>query len=53
MPRLIGFIVSAGKATLHELQSVYSLRDAYELAEVILVDGVNQRRLTERARRRG
>jgi hypothetical protein len=43
LPPLIGMIVSDGKATLHELQSVYGVRDAYNLAEVISVDAHNRR----------
>lgn len=36
-------IVSDGKATLNELQSVYGVRDAFNLAEVISVDVHNRR----------
>ena len=35
MPPLIGSLVTGGMATLHELQTVYSLRDAYELNEIL------------------
>lgn len=35
-------IVSADKASLRELQSVYGLEDAYDLAEIILVDRHNR-----------
>lgn len=45
MPAIIGTIVSSGKATLHELQTVYGVRDAYDLLEVINVDLVNERRI--------
>jgi hypothetical protein len=45
LPPLIGMIVSDGKATLHELQSVYGVRDAYNLAEVISVDAHNRREI--------
>ena len=51
VPRLIAIIVSAGKATLKELQTDYSLEDAYNLCEIIAVDSVNQRRMMEKARR--
>jgi len=34
--------VSARIATLHELQTVYSLEDAYNMVEVVLVDAYNQ-----------
>lgn len=43
MPAVIGVIVSSGRATLHELDSVYSLEDGYLLLDVILVDAHNQR----------
>jgi hypothetical protein len=35
-------IVSADKATLRELQTDYGLEDAYDLAEIILVDSHNR-----------
>ena len=44
MPRVIAVIVSAGKATLHELQTLYSLRDAYDLVDIVVVDGANRRK---------
>jgi hypothetical protein len=37
-------IVSSGKATLHELQTVYSLEDAYKLLEMAMVDLHNRPR---------
>jgi uncharacterized small protein (DUF1192 family) len=40
---LIGAIVSSRIATLHELETVYSLEDAYELIEVLSVDAINRR----------
>ena len=42
-------IVSDGKATLHELQSVYGVRDAYSLSEVIAVDAHNRREIDKQA----
>lgn len=47
MTMLIGTIVSSGRATLHELDTVYSIEDAYDLLEVIVVDSHNQRVLRE------
>lgn len=38
---MVGMIVSSGRATLHELQSVYGVEDLYNLAEVIVVDNHN------------
>lgn len=40
---MCGMIVSNGIASLHELQSVYGVRDLFDLAEVICVDGHNRR----------
>jgi hypothetical protein len=38
-------IVSDGKATLHELQSVYGVGDAFNLCEVIACDAHNRREI--------
>jgi len=43
VPRVIGTLVSARVATLHELQSVYSIEDAYNMLEVVTVDNHNER----------
>jgi hypothetical protein len=43
-------IVSSGLATLYELQSVYGVKDAFDLAEVIGVDAYNRRKATEPAK---
>lgn len=43
VPRVIGTIVSSGKASLIELQTVYGVEDAYTLLEVISVDVHNER----------
>jgi len=43
LPPLCGSIVSSGLATLHELQTVYGVKDAFDLAEVIRVDSHNRR----------
>jgi hypothetical protein len=42
---LFGAVISAGKATLHELQTVYGTEDLYNLVEIIMVDTYNRRRL--------
>jgi hypothetical protein len=44
---MVGVVISAGKATLYELQSVYGVRDLFNLAEVISVDGYNRRVLAQ------
>ena len=36
-------MISSGKATLAELQSVYGLEDMYDLIEVLMVDAHNRR----------
>ena len=43
LPGCVGIPVSRNLATLHEMQTVYGLSDAYELMEIIAVDGHNQR----------
>lgn len=48
IPRLIAVIVSNGKATLHELDTVYGWEDAYDLLEIIAVDVYNRNLLTPR-----
>jgi hypothetical protein len=35
-------VVSARLATLHELQTVYGVKDLYDLLEIIAVDNYNQ-----------
>jgi hypothetical protein len=37
IPPLIGNLISGGMATLAELQSVYSLEDAFMMQEVLLL----------------
>jgi hypothetical protein len=42
MTPLIGTLVSSRICTLHELQTVYSLEDAYLMHDVIIVDAANE-----------
>lgn len=35
-------MISAGKATLHELQTVYGTKDLYDLLEIVIVDAHNE-----------
>lgn len=42
MPRVVGALVSARLATLNELQTVYGVKDAYDLLEVLSVDAHNE-----------
>ncbi|WP_244315093.1 transcription elongation factor GreA [Paraburkholderia unamae] len=48
MPRSIGLVVSKKYATPHELQTVYGAEDLYDLLEIIVVDGHNDRIMSER-----
>nr|WP_149572874.1 transglycosylase [Serratia liquefaciens] len=41
LPKTIGAVVSSGKASLHELDTVYGLEDLWRLLEVITVDNYN------------
>jgi hypothetical protein len=41
-------IVSHKLATLHELQTAYGAQDLYDLLEIIVVDGHNERVMSER-----
>ncbi len=34
--------MSRGLATLHELQTIYGLRDLYNLVEIVVVDSHNE-----------
>jgi hypothetical protein len=34
-------VIASGKATLHELQTVYGLQDLYTMLEVIVIDAYN------------
>lgn len=47
VPRVIGVLISARMTTLHELDSVYSLNDAYDLWEILRVDNYNQQLLNK------
>jgi hypothetical protein len=47
VPRLIGTLVSAKIATLAELQTVYGIKDAHDLLEILTVDRHNERVLNE------
>lgn len=43
LPRTIAVLISAGKATLHELETVYGMEDVYDMLEIIMVDAHNHR----------
>lgn len=40
---MIAAVISTGKATLHELDTVLSVEDCYMLMDIAVVDGYNQR----------
>lgn len=42
MPSMLAALISAKLATLHELQTVYGLEDAYNLLEILIVDRHNE-----------
>lgn len=48
MPRTIGAVISSGKATLHELDTVYGVEDLYVMIEITTIDAHNQRVLNKR-----
>jgi len=49
---MIGVIVSRRLATLHELQTVYSIDDAVDLYEIAAVNNYNEWRASEEAKRK-
>lgn len=52
VPGMIGVIITRRLATLHELQTVYSLDDAADLYEIAAVNNYNEWRAAEEAKRR-
>jgi hypothetical protein len=52
LSELTGGIVARRLATLHELQTVYSLEDALNMSEVITVRNYNEWAATEAVKRR-
>ena len=50
LPRQIGAVISAGKASLNECQTIYSVEDVYLMLEVIAIDAHNRRVAEEHAR---
>ena len=42
MPQILGTVISHGKATLHELDTVYGLEDVYLMLDIIKVDAQNR-----------
>jgi len=42
MPQIIAMVISNGKATLHELDTIYSVEDVYLMIDIIKVDAQNR-----------
>jgi len=40
---VIGAVISAGRATLHECETVYSIGDVYLMMEIVSVDAHNKK----------
>jgi hypothetical protein len=41
VPIIIGTLISNRIATLHELDTIYGVQDAYDMLEILIVDGYN------------
>ena len=52
VPGMIGVIITRRLATLHELQTVYSIDDAVDLYEIAAVNNYNEWRASEEAKRK-
>lgn len=42
MPPYIATVISAGMATLHEIDTVYGLEDVFDMLEIIAIDAHNK-----------
>ncbi len=42
IPQTIGAVITSGKATLYELDSIYGVEDLYDLLEVLIVNAHNE-----------
>ena len=45
-------MISQGKATLHELDTVYSVEDSYLMLEVLMVDANNHRAINKHSEKK-
>ena len=52
VPGIIGVIITRRLATLHELQTVYSIDDAADLYEIAAVNNYNEWRASEEVKRK-
>jgi hypothetical protein len=48
---MIGLLLSTKMATLRDLYTCYSIEDAYDMMEIVLVDATNKEAAEEHARR--
>lgn len=48
VPNLVGLVISAKLATLHEMQTVYGIEDLHDLAEIMAIDGHNAHAIAKR-----
>ena len=51
MDAMIGTVIAAGKATLHELRTIYDLEDLFILHECCIVPNIAEHDAYENARR--
>lgn len=52
VPPLVYLLISKGAATLRDLREVYTIEDAIDLYEIVLVDAYNQVQAAEASRRK-
>ena len=52
VPSLVYSLISKGAATLRDLREVYTIEDAIDLYEIVLVDAYNQVQAAEASRRK-
>lgn len=48
MPPYIATVISAGMATLHEIDTVYGLEDVFDMLEIIAIDNHNKNLLNQK-----
>jgi hypothetical protein len=44
---VIGRVLSSGMAKLHELDTIYSVEDAYLMLDIIIVDAANRHKASD------
>lgn len=48
---MIGWLVTGKMASLHDLQTVYGLEDAYDLLEIMMVNNSNEAEAIKRIKK--